>query len=119
MMVLEIRSMTSPDVRPYAWSPEARNDVYFVIELEIGRRGDPRADLFQVLVATPEGLRARGTGDDVIVDRNALVLSEFVSWPRLRDCLQRIVDSCAREEWRESVARLQRYFQWEYEDYKA
>jgi hypothetical protein len=47
-----------------------------------------------------------------------LVLSSY-SYAVLRDHVQRVVDRCEAETWPEVCANLQRYFQWEYEDYSA
>ncbi len=117
MKHLEIRSFTSPDVRPYAWFPDSREDVYFLIELEIGTEGSVGQDIFQIQVATPEGLRKHGRGE-ILSERCCLILSDFSSWSALKEQLQRIVDKCTAENSMESTARLQRYLQWEYEDYR-
>jgi hypothetical protein len=112
---LWIRSITSPDVEFDVWTPSSLEDVHFPVEMEIGETGVEGADLFGVMVATPEGLR-RYAKNDVISERGLLVLSEF-SWEIVRKSLDRILEECADESWNESVLRLQRYFHWEYEDY--
>jgi hypothetical protein len=115
---LEIRKLTSPDVTPYAWTPDSRDDVYFLVELEIGTKGAVGADIFQVMVATPEGLRKHARGG-VLSERACLLLSDFSSWRDLSAHLQAIVDRCSVGDVVQSTDRLQRYFQWEYEDYGA
>ena len=104
-----------PDVVVREWTPRAGAPVFFLLELEIGLVGDARADLFQVIVATPEGLRDHATRG-VIVDRAALVFSDF-SWPLLDFTVGQIMQKCRGEDWRECLVKLQRYFRWEYEDY--
>lgn len=115
---LEIRGMDSADVTPYAWSPDSRDDVFFALSLEIGSAGVPGTNIFQVLVVTPEGLRGHAGDKSIVSDRACIVLSDFLSWKDLRTQLQTIVDKCAEGNWADSVARLQRYFLWEYEDYR-
>jgi hypothetical protein len=88
-----------------------------LLEVEIGEQGDDRADLFQVVVGTPEGLRnLQPSSCKVLTDRATLILSEF-TWPDLHKALREIVIRCTSNNWNESVLRLQRYFRWEYEDY--
>jgi hypothetical protein len=111
---LEIKSWSSPDVDFESWMPEDTN-VYFLLEIEIGVRGGSPRDIFQLIVATPEGLRARARGP-VISERGALILSEY-SGAIVRRSIQSIVERCASETWVESVTKLERYFEWEYEDY--
>jgi hypothetical protein len=114
---VEIKSLSSPDVEVDDWRPTSTEEVCFLLELEVGERGVDKRDLFQVMVATPEGLRKLTPSDgSVISDRALLVLSEF-SWPLLHATLRRILDRCASRDWSETVLRLQRYFEWEYEDY--
>ena len=116
MIELEIRTVSSPDIEFWGEVP-CVNDIYFLVQIEIGERGDDRQDLFQVMVATPEALRSRATGGAVLlVDRATLVVNEL-SWKTLMQELGRIVEVCCGSDWNESVLKLQRYLRWEYEDY--
>ena len=114
MIKLEIKNVSSPDVELWSDIPPA-NDVYFLLQLEIGEQGDDRKDLFQIMVATPEGLRARAKAS-VLADRATLVVSEL-DWNSLLQELGKIVQACNGCDWNDSVSKLQRYFRWEYEDY--
>jgi len=82
MNSLELRSLTSPDVQPYSWSPGSSDDLHFLVEMEIGFHNGPGADMFQAIVATPEGLRKHGSGNP-ISDRALIVILEFESWKSL------------------------------------
>ena len=53
-----------------------------------------------------------------MVKHRTLVISHF-DWKQLSALLDDIVRDCARGSWEESCAVLQRYFNWEYEDYSA
>ncbi len=118
MSVLEIKSLSSPDVDVDVWEPTSNEEVYFLVEVEIGERNDERCDLFQLVVATPEGLRkqAEYVDGDVVADRATLVLSNF-SWRGLWMALKRILEASQGNDWSESLLKLQRYMRWEYEDY--
>jgi hypothetical protein len=118
MNVLELRSLSSSDVEVGVWRPDDEKGVCFPLELEVGERGVDGADLFQVIVATPEGLRRLpASSNGVLADRGLIVLDRF-DWQLLRKVLNDILVACAAETWNESVLRLQRYFFWEYEDYR-
>jgi hypothetical protein len=112
---LRVKSIVSSDVDVDEWTPGSLEDVYFPLELEIGLAGAESASLFQLLVATPEGLR-RYARTEIISERGLLVLSEF-SWQIVHETLDRIIVGCAGNSWQETTVRLQRYFTWEYEDY--
>lgn len=117
---LEIKSIHSPDVEIDLWQPDTQADVCFLLEVEIGEAGKERADVFQLMVATPEGLRQKsdiiGREFSVLSDRALVTFSEF-SWRHLHQQLTVIIEKCTASSWEESVLRLQRYFSWEYEDY--
>jgi len=114
---LEIRSIGSPDVEFYSWEPTTNADIYFLVEMEIGEAGVEGADLFQVIVATPEALRAKSkVGTNVIRERSTLIVSNY-DWLEISKSLENIVRKCESETWAISTFNLQRYFKWEYEDY--
>lgn len=115
---LEIRSIGSPDVEFDSWKPSTNEEIFFLIEIEIGETGVEGADLFQVVVATPEALRARSiTGKYTIRDRSTIVVSNY-DWKKIKNALEAIIRSCESESWETSTLNLQRYFVWEYETYK-
>jgi hypothetical protein len=112
---LEIKTWSSPDIDLHDWAPRDRLDVKFLLELEIGTVGENQRDIFQVVVATPEGLR-KHSRSEVICERATLVLSNY-SWSLLQRTCTNIVRRCEASSWEEAVLRLQRYFEWEYEDF--
>jgi hypothetical protein len=115
MTRLELKTLMSPDLDITTWEPTSLEEVWVALEMEIGLAGDEKADLFQVVVATPEGVRKHAR-EDVISKRGMLILSRFSS-DVLKEALNQILSECAADSWNESVLKLQRYFYWEYEDY--
>lgn len=119
MTALEIRSVHSPDVEVGAWEPEESGAASFLVEVELGERGTPGADVFQAMIATPAGLtseRRCSEAPALISCRALLVLPEF-SWDAVSDAIESVVAGCAASDWADSVANLQTYFHHEYEDY--
>jgi len=58
MMKLEIRNFSSMDIANlWDWEPSSLEEVCFHLELEIGEKGSKGGQLFQLVVATPEGLK--------------------------------------------------------------
>jgi hypothetical protein len=116
-MQLEIKHWHSPDVDLWSWEPESSKDVHFLLQLKIGAQGDSRADTFALVVATPEGLRGRAGSGEVLSERALLVVSSY-SAALLRQAVAAILAKCEDETFTLATAKLQRYFAWEYEDYK-
>jgi hypothetical protein len=120
-MELEARNYTSGDVRDVRnWNPDSPDDVCFQLSFDIGERGEKASYTFQVVVATPEGLRraaTRSTGY-LIPDRALLMLVDY-SWQAVESRIRIITAICGApaKEWKEAITRLTRYFIWEYEDF--
>ncbi|KLN56938.1 Imm8 family immunity protein [Variovorax paradoxus] len=129
-MRLEIRSLQGVDIDDLrTWHPASPADVYEMLELEIGEAGVPGAHIFQLLLATPEGLGAHHKGEmlkffSAMQERaktfvtDALVVVDHYDWNEVRETLVRRVASCERSTWNESLECLRRKFFWEYEDIK-
>ena len=116
----QIRSIFSPDAPGFPGSEaDDPSDVAIVVEVEIGEAGRTGADVFHIMLVTPKGLErmAAKKHEPVILDRGLVVMREataaaFQAW------LSTTVETCAAETWAATVLNLQRYFRWEYEDYK-
>lgn len=115
--VPQIKTFHSPDVDNLdSWIPEG-DGFYVLLQLGIGPRDEAGSDNFEIVLASPEGLRSRRTGGTIVVgDRGLLVLQAF-EWREIQSHLRRIVSSCSGRDWVEVSTKLQRYFFWEYEDY--
>ncbi len=115
MIKLKTLSMTSPDVEVNVWE-EGSDGTFFLLEIEIGEEGKDRADIFAIMIATPQGIK-KNAKNKIISDRAMLIFAEF-SWQILHSKIITIVQECSANSWNESVLKLQRYFRWEYEDYE-
>lgn len=115
--VPQIKTLHSPDVENLnGWVPEG-NSFYVLLQLGIGPKDEPASDNFEVILASPEGLRTKCTGESIVIgDRGLLVLQEF-DWLQVQNHLRHVVASCSGRDWIEVSAKLQRFFFWEYEDY--
>ena len=122
--IVDLRSLDVDD--PGSWRPAAPEDVYLVFELEIGEADVSGAHVFQLLVATPEGVAAHHRGralqayDSMSERRNglgidAMLVLDRYRWSSLRDLLSQRVASCERATWAESLDCLRAKFFWEYE----
>jgi hypothetical protein len=118
-MEIEIRDYSSADIDNISsWEPSSLDDVHFQLTLEICEKGKQGGNLFQLVVATPEGLRKAADSIEgyEIPDRNLLICADY-NWDAVLARINRIITKCTRETWTATMSCLQRYFQWEYEDY--
>jgi hypothetical protein len=127
---LEIRNFLSWDVDDLsAWHPLSPPDVYIPVELEIGETGAPGGHLFQIVVATSEGVREHHRGEvlenfEMMQRRGegsgkeALVIFEKYDWREIQIRLKAVVEGCEKESWAESLDCLRKKFFWQYEGIK-
>ena len=115
---LEIRSEDlSGDSGPVALSARPpKEDVYYLLTLSIGITGEQGADLFYVRIATPEGLQAKAPETATIMASRAMIVISDFDWRLIQTYLKEILKVCVAPTWAEATERLQRYFQWEYEN---
>lgn len=113
---LELLSLSSSDVDIETWYPLENEDVFISLDLVIGYSdGEEGGNLFYVTLATPESLR-KYRQQPILVENRTIVISEY-SFYLVKEELLSILRKCSRNTWEESCLVLQRYFQWEYEDY--
>jgi hypothetical protein len=110
-MRAEIKGIFCSDRRDFeTWQPDRLQDIYLGLELSIGLTGGEAADLFQVVVATPQAVRGKPERR-----RARLLIVEQYNWPKIRATLQQWVRECEGQTWDEIVTCLRQRFDWEYE----
>ncbi len=106
-VVLGIEANDIPEWPRWSASGPAEEHQWFTVS--IGCPGTQGADLFQVAVATPAGLRERrkkGRFTGLVVDRFESQLVETA--------IQAFVASCETSNWEGVVERLRQRMRWEY-----
>jgi hypothetical protein len=101
------------------WTPDGE-DVCFWVQLSIGLRDSEAADVFQVCVATPTGLKSelgRTIKPRGAAKARPIVLQQY-SWRALLDAIGDRLESSAGTDWLEIQENLRRQFDWEYENYR-
>lgn len=100
------------------YRPSDPRDVYFHLYIDIGDQSGNVSE-FQVEIGTPKGMMSCASEHDLtlITDRNLIVMSEY-SFDLLEESINNILLKCESNDWDASVLKLQRYFLWEYEDFK-
>lgn len=115
---LILNSISSSEVDITNWYPTSNEDVFVGLDIEVSfSDGEEGSNFFYVTLATPESLR-RYRSEPYLIKNRTLVISEY-SYDLVRNLIFEILDFCSRNSWGESCNALQRYFQWEYEDYST
>ena len=116
---LEIKDYHSADIEEvWEWKPSSDEEVYYSLEIDIGKVSDKKSSIFQLIVASPASLQSRAETepDNIIVGRGYIIIENY-QWDKIESRLNEIIRSCERKSLDESISCLQRYFIWEYEDH--
>ena len=103
-----IDSADAPDLE--GWRPASLEDLYLGLTLSIGPVDQEAADLFQIVIASPQAIAGRP-------DRRRaklLVVQEY-DWPAIRRTLEAWVAECNADSLGRVIDRLRQKFHWEYE----
>ena len=92
------------------WQPDHCEEVYLGLELSIGLIEREGADLFQLVVATPQAIQGRAERR-----RCKLLVVEQYNWQQIKAILEQWVGECDRLTWEEIAGCLRQRFDWEYE----
>jgi hypothetical protein len=113
-----VKDWFSPDLpeEVWKWQPQSLDDVYYYLEMTIGREDSPGGDLFGLMVVSPQARRACPSSSRP--NRRWLFVTTEYSWQVVVDHVNKVLDTCEGETWRDVSRKLSRYFYWEYEDYQ-
>lgn len=123
---LQIEWIHSADVDDLrTWKPKKLEEVFICLEMEIGEAGTQGADVFQIVLTTPEALRAnqdvlpkmRRGRNTVFPGRDFLIVMEY-NWAAIEAELTAMVKECESDTWEQAVEKLTRVFDWEYENHE-
>ena len=110
----KIVSFHSPDVDLYRGPPNPE-EIYVLVEMDIG--DEHGSDIYFAIIANIIALR-RHTGGTFLNHRNVYLVDRW-DWPRIADALTEIVEQCSGRDQLEVQLKLNRFFEWEYEDYPS
>jgi len=117
---LEVKRYGSPDIpNPLGWSPE-ENDVFYLLEMDIGKIQEDAADTYSVMVATPEGIsRLSAELRKAIFNKiYKMILLDEYSWEKVVDIVKAILSKVDTSSQLRIQTELNRHFYWEYESMK-
>ena len=100
------------------WEPADPSSLATTINVDIGAKGRPGTDTFQLRIATPQGLMNIESRDGIIAIRPLLVLQRY-DFSAVWRWLQATVEQCEADSWLDCVAKLRRWFDWEYDGMQA
>jgi hypothetical protein len=112
-MRARLKSLRSDEIHDLARFVPAHSDEFAVpIVLEIGPLGLKGRERFDLLVVTPQWLRARHGARGAIHGRGKLLVFEW-DYERLRALLSKEVEACTGRTWPEVVRKVERIADWE------
>lgn len=118
-MEIEIKSFMSPDILDFKnFVPTDKKSFSFLLELEIGIKGEKGADLFSIEVCTPQWLLGNFQSSDIIFCKNRLIVFEY-NIENIINEVKRYLRSITGSSWEDVASEISKIAHWEYENYKT
>ncbi|MES0300406.1 Imm8 family immunity protein [Citrobacter sedlakii] len=115
---LEIKHYWSPDIYdPWTWEP-VDNNVFYLLEMNIGMSDEDASDIYSVVVATAEGVSSLKHKKDMLNKQYKLILVDEYSWKGVMSILNSIISYIDIKNSINISQELCRYFYWEYDSMK-
>ena len=112
MLVPELKSLTSPDLKRDEL-PKDPGCCCVLVEVEISPKGIDGGDIFSFVVATPNMLDVT---DRWQWGRGYLILGTF-SWGLVERAVQSLLSHASGESWKELTDKLSKELNWEFENF--
>jgi hypothetical protein len=117
MISAEIKRISSPDIDFISFEPEDDRCFGFLLELEIGTADDVGADIFHLMVCTPQWIEQQYAGEGSIWGRGMLVVFQY-DISHIQSIVRNHIGRYTAPTWEELAIKLNRITKWEYEDYR-
>lgn len=88
-----------------------------MLRLIVGPKGEDGEESFDVEICTPKWLLSKHNKEDVINGRHKLIVLEYNS-DRIQNYINKYVQTCYGNTWKDVAAKLSRLGYWEFEDYQ-
>ncbi|ANN80479.1 hypothetical protein BAU07_13345 [Bordetella flabilis] len=116
-MFAEIKRISSPDIDLLSFEPEDDRCFGFLLELEIGTADAEGADIFQLMVCTPQWIEQQYAGEGSIWGRGMLIVFGY-DISEIQSIVRSHIGRCTAPTWEELAVKLNRITKWEFEDYR-
>lgn len=97
--------------------PMSETNFYVSAIIDIGLKGEEGADQFFANIASPEGLLDRWKNDRNIVLRGLILLQKY-DLKEAERLVNDVLTSCKRDTWKKTALALNRFFVWDFDDYR-
>ncbi|UOP04173.1 immunity 8 family protein [Conchiformibius kuhniae] len=98
-----------------AYRPPEPDNFMLYLALSVGADDGDAADLFYLSVCTPKWLSAHHRGT---LFAKAWLIVECYDFQEIKQAIQKLLNSINGDNWHEIAGKLNRYTDWEFEDYR-
>jgi hypothetical protein len=116
-MRAKLKGISSPDVELSSYWPENEACFGFLVEAQIGPENEDGADLFQIMVCTPDWIKENCSDRKAIWGRHMLIVFVY-DLNEIESTIKRYVESCVADDWHGLAMKFGRIGGWEFEDYQ-
>ena len=116
-MIPKIKSIYSTEIHNLeSYKPEISDNFGFNLRLLIGPKGEYGEESFDLFVCTLKWLLENYNREDILFLRHKCIIFSY-DYAALIKRVERLVHSCAGNDWKICAEKLSKFTHWEFEDY--
>lgn len=117
MMRARLRDIFCSDINFETYKPEDEICFGFSIEAQIGPEDEEGTDYFQIMVCTPDWIKANYSDWGAVWGRHMLIVFKY-DLNEIKSAINRYAESCVADDWETLALKLSNMGYWEFEDYQ-
>ena len=106
-----------PNLDFFAYRPDNPTCFSCALQLIVGVHNQDGGESFQLTVCTPQWIIENHSEDYVLVGSNLLIVVDY-NYPRIVQWLNRYIERCTGETWKDVVKKISYIARWEFENYQ-
>lgn len=117
-MRAKLKQLSSPDIDLNNYWPEDENNFGFLLEASIGLEHEGGADVFSIMVCTPDWIKSEYLSRKNVWGRHMLIVFNY-DLDEIKKVIIRYIENCTGDNWLAIAQKISRVGAWEFEDYQT
>lgn len=116
-MLAKLKQLHSPDINFENYWPKDESNFGFLLELSIGSNDSNGADIFQLMVCTPDWFKSEYKDQLAVWGYSFLFVFKY-DIPAIKTFITKHIEKKYGNDWPSIAVKIDRYAMWEFQDYQ-
>lgn len=116
-MHAKVVQIDSSDIDVNSYVPENENHFGFALAIHVGSSEGNGADIFQLMVCTPEWFKSNYGDQSAVWGYSFLFVFKY-DFPTIKTFITKHIEKKYGNDWSSIAVKIDRYAMWEFQDYR-